>query len=1047
MKKSLIQRILAVVLTLIFGISVLGNVIAMENVTMVNNALGVTPFKVEVDPNAAKNDSEYFKSDFDKLEDLVQAGARMTEEVMAEGAVLLKNENQALPLASGNKVSVFGVTSVDPIYGGTGSGSVDTSKATSFYTAFEDAGLVMNPTLREQYSTTWNTAPNPGNWRGEGAEAYDATIHYRRANVGWAGSGGRYIGGVPWEDVSAAGGDTFAEYGDAAIYIFGRVGGEGSDLPKTGAPDALNGDFLHLSQREVDTLKGLKALKDAGVFKKVIVIYNGASMVGADFLKDPAYGVDAAMWVGALGQNGAVAVGKLLTGEYTPSGSLSDTFWMDHTMNPVNVNYGYWIYQDSEAMGILSKKGNQFVPEPTLDAYTVYQEGMYLGYRYTETRYEDAVMGAANVGDFNYTDVVAYPFGYGESYTQFALSNFKAVKNGERNYDITVDVTNTGSTYSGKKTVQIYIAKPYGEYARQNQIQVPSVELVEFGKTGVLAPGAKETLKITVDEKFFASFDAYGAGTYVLMDGDYYLIAAENAHDAVNNLLAAKGADASRMVGTGNAAMTAKFTLSFDKEKYAYSDATGNPVTAMFDYADINRYDGRGDNHVDYYDRSNWAGTVSLDRENGVPVLKATKKMAEDILKQCPVAYNKPLPKDAAAGAYPAYGKSAGLSLVDMMGVDIDDPLWDTFMDQLTWDETVKLVANGQHITALVDSVGKPETKDENGPNGFNQAYSKNKEGLAYRRELTAGHVDADGKLTADADPNANLKTTAMPANGIIASTFNRDVAYRAGNVIGNDGIWSGCAGLYGIGANIHRSPYLGRTVEYYSECGTLTGLIAAAESKGIEEKGVHVYNKHCVINDKETARHGVGAWVTEQALREIYLRAFELPITIGGAYNTMASFARIGTLAGPCDGTLGQKFLRGECGMQGIIVTDMYTDMNGAQDNSPYIELAYGVYVGGCDIPDGTAQDFQFDAYKPNGTTGSYATMAQAMRLAAKRVCYSVAQSNAMNGISKGTRLVPVTPWWQTALTAVQIVSGVLLALTALWILTSLLKGKKKQA
>ncbi len=233
--------------------------------------------------------------------------------------------------------------------------------------------------------------------------------------------------------------------------------------------------------------------------------------------------------------------------------------------------------------------------------------------------------------------------------------------------------------------------------------------------------------------------------------------------------------------------------------------------------------------------------------------------------------------------------------------------------------------------------------------------------------------------------------------------------------------------------------------LEYYSECGTLTGLIAAAESKGIEEKGVHVYNKHCVINDQETARHGVGAWVTEQALREIYLRAFELPITIGGAYNTMASFARIGTLAGPCDGTLGQKFLRGECGMQGIIVTDMYTDMNGAQDNSPYMELLYGIYVGGCDIPDGTAQDFQFDAYKPNGGTGSNAKLAEAMRLAAKRVCYSVAQSNAMNGIAKGTRLVPVTPWWQTALTIAQIASGILLALTALWILISLLKGKKK--
>lgn len=260
-------------------------------------------------------------------------------------------------------------------------------------------------------------------------------------------------------------------------------------------------------------------------------------------------------------------------------------------------------------------------------------------------------------------------------------------------------------------------------------------------------------------------------------------------------------------------------------------------------------------------------------------------------------------------------------------------------------------------------------------------------------------------------------------------------LGYRAGRIIGNDGIWSGCAGLYGIGANIHRSPYLGRTAEYYSECGTLTGLMAAAESNGIEDMGVHVYNKHCVINDQETARHGVGAWVPEQALREIYLRAFELPITIGGAYNTMASFARLGTIAGPSDGTLAQTFLRGECGMKGIIVTDMYTDMNGKQDNSPYFELAYGIYTGGCDIPDGSGEEAQFDAYRPKASgEGDYATMAWAMRNAAKRVCYSIAHSNAMNGIAKGTVMVPVTPWWAEALQVTKMVSLFLLLASAAW-------------
>lgn len=1055
MKKKIIkllQRIAAVVLTLIFGISCTGTVIALENADAINSALGTASFELIANEDAASADTEYYKSDYTDLATLVQAGADMTEEVMSEGAVLLKNNNKALPLASGGKVSVFGVTSADPIYGGTGSGSVDASMAVSFYNGFESAGLVLNPTLKESYLTTWYTAPASGNMMtGEGIEAYDPTIHFRRSSLGWAGSKGIYIGGVAWDMVTETAGSSFATYGDAAIYIVGRVGGEGSDLSKDNAADGYNGDFLHLTQREMDTLAGLKKLKDQGVFKKIIFIYNGASMLAADFINDEQYGIDAALWVGTLGQNGGTAVGKLLTGEYVPSGKLSDTFWMSHEMNPVNVNYGYWEYEDAKEYGILSKQGNMFVPEPTLHAYTVYQEGMYLGYRYTETRYEDALMGAANVGDFDYTKVVAFPFGYGKSYTDFSYNNFKAVKEGERSYKLSVDVTNTGSTYSGKETVQFYVSKPYGDYARKNQIQVPSVELVEFGKTGILAPGKTETISVTVDEKYFASFDAYGAGTYVLMPGDYYVIAAANAHEAVNSLLLAKGAAPDNMVGTGDASLTAKFALDLNTEKYAYSDATGNPIVSSFDYGDINRYEGRGDNHVNYYDRSNWAGTVSLDRVNGVPVLHATEQMAQDILKQCPVGYNIPIPKDEVEAKYPIYGKKAGISLVDMRTdsegnpIDIDDPLWDTFMDQLTWEEIATLVSTGYHNTALVESINKPETNDENGPNGFNLRYAAQKEGLAYRAEVAAGHVDSEGNLTEDADPNSNLKTTAFPANGIIAATFNRDMAYRAGNIIGNNGIWCGCAGLYGIGANIHRSPYLGRTAEYYSECGTLTGLMAAAECKGIEEKGVHVYNKHCVVNDQEAARHGVGVWVTEQALRELYLRAFELPITIGGASNTMASFARIGTMAGPSDGTLGQDFLRGECGMKGIIVTDMYTDMNGKQDNSPYFELAYGVYTGGCDIPDGSGHEVQFDAYRPNSSgSGDYATMASAMRLAAKRICYSVANSNAMNGIAPGTVMVAVTPWWQSALMTVNIVSGVLLLATLAWTVVYAVKDRK---
>ncbi|MCD7761384.1 MAG: fibronectin type III-like domain-contianing protein, partial [Clostridiales bacterium] len=766
--------------------------------------------------------------------------------------------------------------------------------------------------------------------------------------------------------------------------------------------------------------------------------------------------------------------GQVLSGEVSPSGRLPDTMWVDNAMNPVNVNYGCWIYENAEELGVPSALGTGQYPETTLAGYVVYQEGMYLGYRYTETRYEDLVLGTANVGDYDYESVVARPFGFGLSYAEFELSNMVVEKDGDRDYVVTVTVTNTSDTYSGKCSVPVYISKPYGDYARDNQIQVPSVELVNFGKTQTLAPGESETLTITVDEKYFASYDSYGAEGYVLMDGDYYLAVGGDAHEAVNNVLAAKQAngvtiDESKMVGDGDSTLVQKFTLSFDQDKYAYSDAvssldgeTNVLVTNLFDFADINLYEGRGDNSVDYYSRDNWSA-VSFDMENGHVTLTMTEQMAEEIYAQLPAQtgnynnaagvpeeYLQPIEEDD--GEYPTYGVDAGLSLIDMRydedgnEISFNDPIWDTFMDQLTWEDTVKVVSNGFHITEAIDSVGKPQTKDENGPNGFGgwafyYGYYTGQNGLAYRTAVAEGYVDADGNVTEDADPEGYTLMTGFPANAIMAATFNRDLAAKAGNIIGNDGIWSGASGLYGVGLNIHRSPYAGRTCEYYSECGTLTGMIAAAECSAIEEKGVHVYNKHCALNDQETNRHGVGTWVNEQTLREIYLRAFEIPIVEGGAFNTMASFSRFGVQAAAACSALGTDFLRGECGMRGIIVTDYYGDMDGNQDCDPYFEMVYGVLVGGSDLPDGNAPstDGHFEVYE----TG-YSEMAWAMRLAAKRICYQTAWSNAMNGISSTTQIVTVIPWWQSALYTADVVFVALFAVGLIWTGVALYQERK---
>ncbi len=827
MKFKLQRKLLTVVSMLLAGLMILATIITGENAAAINGTLGTKTYEV-VETGAEDEDTEYYKSDYSTLSELRTAGKETATEVLAEGMVLLKNDNDALPLAEGSSVSLVGVTAYDPVYGGTGSGTISVSDADDFVTSLTNAGFSVNPDLEAVYTSE--------DW-----------AQYKRSVDGSFGTTTLLINEAPWTVVDEAAGSSFAQYGDAAIFVVGRVGGEGYDLIGTGGDgidngDGLGPDYLGLNANELSVLEGLKEKKAAGEIEKIIVIINYAGMIEGDFLDDA--DIDAVLWVGAIGVGGN-AVGQVLSGEVSPSGRLPDTMWVDNALNPVNVNFGCWVYENAEELGVPSELGTGQYPETTLAGYVVYQEGMYLGYRYTETRYEDLVLGTANVGDYDYEAVVARPFGFGLSYAEFELSNMVVEKDGDRDYVVTVTVTNTSDTYSGKCSVPVYISKPYGDYARDNQIQVPSVELVNFGKTQTLAPGESETLTITVDEKYFASYDSYGAEGYVLMDGDYYLAVGGDAHEAVNNVLAAKQAngvtiDESKMVGDGDSTLVQKFTLSFDQDKYAYSDAvssldgeTNVQVTNLFDFADINLYEGRGDNSVEYYSRDNWSA-VSFDMENGHVTLTMTEQMAEEIYAQLPAQtgnynnaagvpeeYLQPIEEDD--GEYPTYGVDAGLSLIDMRydedgnEISFNDPVWDTFMDQLTWEDTVKVVSNGFHMTEAIESVGKPQTKDENGPNGFggwafSSGYYTGQNGLAYRTAEAEGYVDADGNVTEDADPEGFNRMTGFPANAIMAATFNRDLAAKAGNIIGNAGIWAGTSGQKGVGRNNNRTPIAGRT-------------------------------------------------------------------------------------------------------------------------------------------------------------------------------------------------------------------------------------------
>jgi len=1009
-----LAKIVCGVMAVLFAVSSVGGVIAGENAPQINSALK-TASSVEIHEGDPNEDTQYYKSAYTSLAELMAAGRDKAEETMAEGIVLLMNENGALPLTeSERKVSLFGMGSVDPIYGGTGSGNVDTSAAPSWKTALERDGVfTVNSSLWD-----WYSAPEQ--------EIYKRSMGQTGPGV----TGAKSIGEAPWSAIRTANSSSFAQFGDAAIVFITRVGGEGSDMPRGtlalsrlddfdgSAGDTVDGDYLKLSPKEQELFKGLKAEKDAGTVKKIIVVLNFANQVEADFIDDAQYGIDAALWVGTPGQVGMYAVANVLAGNVNPSGRLSATFWRDHAKNPALANFGATPY--AGATDIVNTDGS-----PQQDKYyVVYQEGIYVGYRYTESRYEDYVMGTGNAGDYVWSDAVSFPFGFGLSYTEFDYSGFSVEKNGE-DYIVTVTVTNVGSA-SGKETVQIYLQKPYGEYNKAYGVEAASAELVGFAKTKLLAPGESETVTVKVLGHQLASYDAENAKTYVVVDGDYYLTAAKNAHDAVNNLLAKKGftpdSTNGRMDAAGEESLVSDaITLEFDKDTYSKSYATGYEITNEFEYADWNKYENRGSDSVTYISRSDWENTTPKSWAD-TTVLHWNNHITADQDKFGRQGETK-LP--TVSDEYPNFGTFANseiLTLIQLRADEngnerpYDDPLWDTLLDQLSWEDYTSVIPSGMRRNGQIEVINKMECLDHNGPSGLTQPYSASARGLA----------------TSTGDPDKNAKAMCYPAGGILAATFNVDLVYDVGDLIGEDALWAGYNGLYGPGSNIQRTPYSGRNFEYYSEDGFLSGMICAYECAAMESHGLYVYNKHVGLNDQEDLRRGICTWSNEQAIREIYMRAFELPITIAGtqyerngetlalkgASGVMLAFNRLGLHWSGMQKGMVTEFLRNECGMTGIAVTDMWYGSASTYMNLP------ALLVAGGNLVDGMMKAEDLDACRPGS---GHADVAWGMREAMHRILYTVVHSNAMNGVSARTKIVAVTPWWQTAITAAQICTGVL--------------------
>lgn len=992
--RKVLWSVCTVVFTLLFAVTMIGGPIANSYTSIINMVL-----KTESTKTIGDVGETYFEADYASAAEQEKAAQEICETAEANGATLLLNRENALPLAQGAKVSLFGTGSADFVYGGTGSGSVDSSKALNLKDALEADGFSVNPTVWNFYTT------------GAGKD-YRRQLAPGSLNNYIFDNSGYLINEVPQSVFTNAEWNSVADYGDAAIMVVSRVCGEGSDLPWFGTGDG-DGNILSLSSEERDILKKLADLKATGQVKSIIVLLNVSNPMELDFLEPSLcgvdYGVDACLWVGEVGQNGIEAIGDLLNGTVNPSGKLVDTYCYDNLTSPAMQNTYVTSYTNAAEQGLAFKNTcNEY--------YEVYQEGIYVGYRYYETRYEDTVLGNANVGKYDYASTVAYPFGYGLSYTTFEYSGLTMKEDGD-NFVFTVSVSNTGSV-DGREAVQIYMQSPYTDYDRENGIEKAAVELVGFEKVTVPA-GQTVSVDVTVPKSELRTYDANGAETYIVDAGNYYFATGNGSHEALNNILAAKAelkdtangtVNLNKMVGTGDASLAVQYQqASMDIATYAKT-ADGTQITNQLNHADLNKFDDDTSNDVVYVSRSNWKNTMLKAAITATAYQAAVQIAANDAIVAGLAIQDQP----ESTGEMPTMGKEGTLTLSQFVGVPMDGSItvngqeytWDDLLNQLTFSDMTKLVGLAYHSTASASNVGKPATKDENGP-------------LGLTATLTGGG-SSTGYTSAD----------------ILAATFDREIAEAVGRSLGNDCLMAtgkAYSGLYGPGVNIHRTPYGGRNFEYYSEDPFISGQICAAQVGGIQSKGVYVYMKHFALNDQDTGRDGLCVWTNEQAAREIYLQAFEYPIEQANALCVMTSFNRLGTTWAGGDYNLLTNILRNEFGMKGIILTDFSNSNN-------YMDVVQGVVAGGnaWDANDANKWPAKLKEYKDN------ATVCNAMRDASKHILYTVANSNAMNGVSENVQIVEVRAWWQTAIIVLDVVFGVLAVGSAVMLVRDIRRKKE---
>lgn len=970
MQKKTLLRGLAATTSSLLAITVTASTLMFNNSGMINQMLNLTTSKmVQADDTTADIDTQYYSQVYDLYGDdiynksmalkLEMDVASENVDQAEEGSVLLRNENSVLPLSDDARVTIFGNGSQNArLHKRLTESYVDTIETMTFPNAMKDTfgDDNVNTVLDEEVYISLGQTTN--------SEVVEADI----------------------SSVTAYESTWTNDYNDAAVVVITRWGEEDGETVMTWTDtDGVTKNYLGLCKNEEDLLSYLKNEKEAGVFGAVIAVINSDQMMELDWLEE--YDIDACILAGIPGVMGFKGVANIIAGNVNPSGKTVDTYAVNSLSAPATVyaadNTQTWTNVDEVNSTLEDAQTNT----NHVDYYTIYAEGIYVGYKYYETRYEDSVLGQGNADSeagsstgsgWNYSDEIVYTFGYGLSYTTFEQTLDNVLYNEETdNYEVTVTVTNTGDA-AGKSVIEVYAQTPYGSYEKENLVEKSSVMIVGFGKTDVLAPGENQTITVDVDRYMLASYDSHLQKGYILSAGDYYLAIGDDAHDALNNILAAKGKTiADGMDDDGDANKTYTWNQSeIDTESYKMSRIDDSiEVTNQFDDEQLEAYG------IDftYLSRNDWNATYPTEAVQ----LTATEEMmtALDTVDHV---------KDEDGISTDRYTQGADKTVMFATLKDLDyddDESWNTVLDEMSVEEMLSLVADNTGAEAI-ESIALP-------------AQARGDDGCG----IYQGTLKATGK-----------NGIGWVSDTVTARTWNKESFSNRGLYLGAEAIFSGINELWYGGGNIHRTPFGGRTMQYYSEDGNYSYIVGKYEAAAMQEIGVNYGIKHLVCNDSEYMRESLATFVNEQTIREQYLRAFEGAVTEGGALSIMTGFNRIGCTYVGVNKALLTGIVKTEWAYEGHITTD-------AGGGSGYKGHSVEQLLAGIDYTCWSQDTSLIQAAIDDGD----GEVLEALRDATKRNLYAASRTIAVNGLSSNTIVVKITPWWQTTLVWAAIILAVI--------------------